>query len=376
LAGLRILLALTSHGLGHLTRSLEVARALRDGFPSVELIVASSVPEARIAVDLPRPFEVHAVAYEPGTLQRSAFELDEPGTCQAYLRYASERETRLRDEEAFLRAARCDAVISDIPALPIRAAARLGLPALGVGNFTWDWILEPLLAGTDAEGIPALLADDYAHGRTQLVLPLGTDASPFPASEPAPLVSRRARLAPQQVRARLALPDDERTLVLVCPGGWDADDWGAIHVPGGAGLRWLTVGDLPVTSDAPLLGLPHALPDGVRFPDLVAAADVVLAKPGYGIASECLVHRTPMVAIERPGFRETPLLWQQFRRDAPGATLSLEAFFAGDWETAVRAALDCDTPFAAQPQDGAARLAERLGELLGIEAACGEGSTA
>jgi L-arabinokinase len=170
------------------------------------------------------------------------------------------------------------------------------------------------------------------------------------------------------VRERLGLPhrEGDRALVLVCPGGWDARDWGAIHVRGCDGLRMLTVGDLPITSDAPLLSLPHALPDGVRFPDLVAAADVVLAKPGYGIASECLLHRRPMVAIERPDFRETPLLWDQFLRDAPGAMLALDAFRAGTWEAALHAALDAPRDFTDPPTDGAERLARRMIDHFGL----------
>ena len=373
MSGPRILLATTSHGLGHLTRSLALAAALRRGFPTLELVLATTTPRGRVVLDLPPPFDLHAVGYEPGTLHRTAFELDPEATVRAYQAFADERAARLDEEVAFLRQSGCMAVVSDVPALPVRAAAVCGLPAIGVGNFTWDWILEPLLTGTPAEPVLRMLADDYAAGTMQWVLPLGTDASPFPESRPAPLVSRRASLAPDAVRSRLGLPaaadDDGRRLALVCPGGWSTDDWGAIHVPGCARWRFVTVGDLPVTSEAPRLSLPHALPEGVAFPDLVAAADVVLAKPGYGIASECLVHRTPMVSIERPGFRETPALWSAFRRDAPGAELSLEAFFAGAWGSALDEACACPTPFAPQPEDGAERLAALLGEQLGLEPA-------
>jgi len=367
--GHRILLALSSHGLGHLTRSLAVGCELRRLHRDVSLVVATTVPEAWVARDLPPPFGYRAIGYEPGTLHRNYFELDLEGTRAAYRRFLAEREERLLSEKRFLREAGCTAVVSDIPALPIRAASALGLPAIGLANFTWDWILEPLFERSGGDSVPEILASDYALGNAHLRLPFGPDTSPFPHSEPAPLVSRRAALEPAQLRRRLGLREEDAALAVVCPGGWHPDARNPIHVPDCEGFRFVTVGDLPVTADAPLHALAHELPAGVSFPDLVAAADVLLAKPGYGIASECVAHRTPLVTIERPEFRETPILVSQLRRLGPGSELSLADFFAGRWETALRAALTCDTPWAPVPADGARRVAQRLGELLELDAA-------
>jgi len=363
---LHILLALTSHGLGHLTRSLAIGSALRALEPSLELTVATTAPPERVALDLPGPFRHRPVDYEPGTLQRSCFELDVEGTRAAYRRVLAERASHLRAEKEFLRASGCHALVSDVPALPVRAAPELGLPAIGVSNFTWDWILAPLLEGSDASPACRLLADDYALGIRQLRLPFGPDTSPFQASEPAPLVGRCASLDSAEVRRRLGLPARESApLVVVCPGGWDPDGWAPIDIDGCDGLRFLTVGDLPVGGAAPVTSLPHALPEGVSFPDLVAAADVVLSKPGYGIASECVLHRTPLVAIERPGFRETPILLRQLRERGPCAELSLEDFFAGRWEGPLRTALDSDAHWKDCARDGAQVVAERVLALIG-----------
>ena len=360
----RILLALTSHGLGHLTRSLAIAREIRRAAPALEWVVASELPAAVIARDLPGRFEHLRVGCEPGTLQQSCFELDVPGTRRAYRAFEKQRASRLESERRFLAQSRCDALIVDVPALPVRAASDLGLPVLGVSNFTWDWILEPLLAAEDA-GMLRQLAQDYAAGTRQLVLPFGPETSPFPANEPAPLVSRRARLAPDETRTRLGLPPrEEAALVLVCPGGWSPVGWEPIRLQGCQGMRLLTVGDLPIRADVPVHALPNELAEGLCFPDLVCAADAVVAKPGYGIASECALHRTPLVAIERPGFRETPVLVDAFRRLGPCPALSLRDFFAGRWEAALAVALDSRAAWAAVPENGARQVAERILTLL------------
>ena len=332
-------------------------------------MVATTVPEARVALDLPRPFGYRAIDYEPGTLHHTCFELDLEGTRDAYKRFMAERDKRLRAEERFLRESGCSAVLSDVPALPVRAAARVGLLAIGIANFTWDWILEPIFAGHDTS-VPEQLAADYAQGTLHLRLPFGPEYSPFPRAETAPLVSRRAVLEPDAVRKQLGIPARQsEALVLVCPGGWGPDAWSHIHVPDCTGMRFLTIGDLPISADAPLQSLPHDLPPGISFPDLVAAADLVLAKPGYGIASECAGQRTALVSIERPGFRETPVLLEAFRRLGPCAEMSLGDFFTGRWEAPLRTALESGTSWSAVPADGARRVARRLGELLKLPAA-------
>lgn len=361
----RLHLAVTAHGLGHWTRSAAVARALRALRPELELHVSAALPEARLRRDLGGPFAHRAVAYEPGTAQRSCFEVDVEATRAAYRRYRAGRPAALEAEHRFLREAGVRAVLADVPALAVRAAAEAGLPAVVMGNFTWDWILEPYLEGTGLAELPALLAEDYAGARAHLRLPFGPERSPCPRSEAAPLVCRSASLPPAALRRRLGLPEREaRALVLVCPGGWDPEAWEPIRAPGAADLRYVTVGDLPVRAAAPLTALPHALPPGIELPDLVAAADVVLAKPGYGIASECLFHRTPAVFVERPGFRETPVLLEAMRAAGRCAALPLADFFAGRWEPALREALASRRPWRAPEAPGAPAVARRVAELL------------
>jgi L-arabinokinase len=126
------------------------------------------------------------------------------------------------------------------------------------------------------------------------------------------------------------------------------------------------VGDLPITADSPHTHLPHSLLPGLTFPDLVNAADAVIAKPGYGIASECVLHHTPMIAIERPDFRETPVLMQQLANLGPCAHMPLNDFFAGNWASYTERVLTDDTPWTSIPVNGAEKIALKLGEVFSL----------
>ena len=362
-----ILFAITSHGLGHLTRTLAVLREFLAAYPHMQAIVSTGVSRERVAIDLPEPFLYRQMEYEPGTAQKNCFEVDVDRTREACRAFFRTRKQKLRAEEDFIKKFRCQAVVSDIPALPVRAAANLGIPAVGLSNFTWDWILEPIFEGSKLEYIVEQLAEDYSRGQLHLRLPFSPNISPFSCSENVPLVGRMAKLSPAQVRQKLGIvSNDNRSLVVVCPGGWEPESWDSVYVKGCGEARFIMVGDLPISADVPTVHLPHHLPAGLIFPDLVQAADVVLAKPGYGIVSECVLHRTPVVLVERPDFRETPVLLRWMQEVGPHSEISLRDFFSGRWEEPIQQALTSSVSWKRFERDGAKSVALRLGSFFQI----------
>jgi hypothetical protein len=362
-------LALTSHGFGHATRLLAWARELAAIRPELQLIVSTLIEESRVARELHGvPFEWRPVGYEPGAMQKNCFEVDLEATRGAYRRFVSERPHRLGAELEFLRDRRIDAVIADAPALAIRAAGDLGIPGIVVSSFTWDWILEEMVAGTSESWIPEALREDYRVSTRHLLLPLGARESPCPVLESAPLIARRATRSRAEVLARLGITAlaEKLRLVLVCPGGWSASDWPTIEVRGCESFLLIFIGDLPIRTRGPHLHLPHWLPEGVEMPDLIAAADVVLTKPGYGIASECILARTALCGVERRDFREALLLVEDLRAAGPFSEISVKDFFAGRWEDPLLAAATSTVPWAEVADDGARRVAARIDELLAL----------
>jgi len=352
--------AITSHGLGHLTRAVAVANALHRQAPDVQLAFSTTISEELLRKEMAFPFHYRACSYEPGTAQKNCFELDLQGTRQAYREFFDGHAARLKEEEVFLNEVNCTAVVSDASALAIRAASRRGIPNLVLANFTWDWILEPILTSPEDLKILNALRSDYASGMLHLQYPFGPTSSPLPRALPVPMVSRRAQLSGDEVRAILKLPpsdQDSLRLALVCPGGWEPDAWETIEVKDCSAYRFVFVGDLPVSSPQPGVHLAHDLPPEIRFTDLLAAADIVLTKPGYGMASECVQHTTPMLSIERPEFRETALLLDQLREMGPVGEISLDEFFAGHWKAALDHTLAQKTPWKVQDPHSADKVA-------------------
>src|SRR5262249_20104799 len=101
------------------------------------------------------------------------------------------------------------------------------------------------------------------------------------------------------------------------------------------------------------LAPPREPPDGLRYEDLVAAADVVVSKPGYGIVSECIANDTALLYTSRGRFAE----YDVFVREMPAFLrcryVSPEDLLAGRWGAAIEELLSMPAPSARHRVDGA-----------------------
>lgn len=362
----RLAVAVTGHGFGHATRTAAVLQGLLELRPSLDVTVSSTSPRRLFENVLKKRFAYRQQAYEPGTVQKNCFEVDANATLRLYRHYSEEREARLRAETEFLRSGGFSGLLADIPAIAIRAAADAGIPAAGLWNFTWDWILEPILSESRTpdptlRSLPAILHEDYSLAGLHLRLPFSPRETSLAKVEDAPLVGRKSMATREATLERVGLaPDDGRPVVLVAMGGWDCGDWRPISVDDCTDMRFLVVGDVPLESRSETRAIPASLGKGYSFCDLVAACDVVLSKPGYGIASECILNKTPLLGVERRGFREAPELVRDMSMLGHFREISLEDFFAGRWNTHLREILAERHVRQAAREDGASKIAERL----------------
>ena len=72
---------------------------------------------------------------------------------------------------------------------------------------------------------------------------------------------------------------------------------------------------------------------GVRYEDLVGAAEAVVTKPGYGIISECIANDAAMLYTSRGHFPEYDVLVEEMPKYLRSAFISHDDLFAGKWES-------------------------------------------
>ena len=103
---------------------------------------------------------------------------------------------------------------------------------------------------------------------------------------------------------------------------------------------------------------------GVRYEDLVGAAEVVVTKPGYGIISECIANDTAILYTRRGHFPEYDVLVEEMPKYLRSAFISQDDLFAGKWESPLDKLLAQPKPKKKPETNGADVAAEILLKAL------------
>jgi len=285
-----ILYYISGHGFGHASRAIELIRELRAQRPDARVVVRTSVPRWLFAPIAGGTVEVQALETDPGVVQTDSLHVDEEQTARNAGRFFADFDRRAAIEAELIRGVGADLVAGDIPPLAFAAAERAGVPSVAIGNFTWDWIygIYPAFERVAPDVKPAIRRA-YATATHALRLPLHGGFEPMAGRVvDIPFIARRSARDRAQTRRRLGIAGD-RPVLLPSFGGH------GVNLPLEALRRSerFTIIE-PVREPA----------DGLLYQDLVAAADVVVSKPGYGIVSECVANATALLYTSRGRFVE------------------------------------------------------------------------
>jgi len=337
---MHIVFYISGHGFGHASRDIEVIDAIADQRQrsAVEVTARTTVPawlfgRARTRVDV-QPLES-----DIGLVQFDSLRFDERESARRSAEFYGTFDQRIADEARALVALGADLVVGDIPPLAFAAADRAGVKSVAFANFTWDWIygIYPAFGQLAPDVIPTIRRA-YAKATKALRLPFHGGFEPMAdVTVDIPLVARRSHRDPADTRRLLGV-DAGRPLVLACfsaygpPIGYD-------------GVR--------AGNDFTLLTVEHLPPHDLLYEDLVAAADVVVSKPGYGIVSECIANDTALLYTSRGRFVEYDVLVAEMPRVLRCREISQEDLFAGRWANAIAQLLAQPAPHERPRLDGA-----------------------
>ncbi len=323
---------ITAHGFGHAVRSLEVIKALRKLAPHAGITIVSAIPSFLVAQNLAEPLQHRRQALDIGMVQHDNLRLDLEASFWALQAQNNRHQTLIEEELRFFQQQRITAVVSDVAFLPFVAAARYGIPNVGMGNFTWDWIYQHYAAKDRRwQGLVDWVRECYQYCELFLELPMHGDCSACPRVVPVPLVARHAGRNREEVRSILGIASETRVYLV---------SFTALDLSVEALQRLEQIRGMVLLYRAPLvLELANAYRvDGIdlTYADLVGAVDAVITKPGYGIVADCLAQGTPMIYTDRGDFPEYDILVKEMSRQLPVVYLPSTDLYAGRWETALQ----------------------------------------
>lgn len=357
-----VLCYITGHGFGHLAQAAEVLIALARRWPTSRFTVATSLPESvvrrRIEAGI-HADRLHVVA-EPtgadiGMRMFDAVTVDVAASRQAYDEILANWETHIATLRRQIASLRADLVLSNIAFLPLEAAQRAGLPAIAFCSLDWASIHARYCAELPGDKVvQRKLIDAYNRADAFIQLTPHLDM---------PLFERRHSVAPvgrrgthRRAALREATQCGDKLLGLVAMGGMPVSIPYA-HWPRQAELHWIISGEQPQRDD-----MVRAETLGFAFEDLLASADFVVSKTGYGISVEAALNATPILYLPRPDWPEEPGLLHWNQKHNRTGVIDRDQLKRGDLPPAYLAALrqPAPAPLKASGAEDASRIIASL----------------
>ena len=305
-------------GYGHAARDIALIRELQEALHA-EVVVKTGSPAVFMSCSLPG-VEVISGQNDPGVVMEGAA-VDRERTLAAVEQWLASWEDYIAAEKAFLHDRGIELVLSDIAPQPFLAAEELGIPSLGISNFTWHLIYTHLFGKTE---LTDRIAEAYRAADGALLLPLHDPMEIFCDRHEVGLVARPVTRDRMEIRRLCGLSEGE---ILVYLGGGQSLDPAAFQ-----GIRTaLSECTLLVPSWTEIPGTVGIPPGETETQDWIAACDLVVSKPGYSTISEAIQANVPMALFRREGFAEDDYLIGGVENLGIGKEVSAAAVLDGSW---------------------------------------------
>ncbi|OGP51539.1 MAG: hypothetical protein A2Y79_08490 [Deltaproteobacteria bacterium RBG_13_43_22] len=324
----KVVYYISGHGYGHAVRSIQIINELIK--LGCKVIIKTTTPVFLFKEGLSRPVEILFEGFDVGLEQIDNIRFDLEKTKKSVIKLLASAEERIRKEQKFFSDQGISGIVCDIPFIPLAAAGRLGLPSVGISNFSWDWIYAHY-GKWDPEwySLSEAIRGYYREGDLLLRLPFYGKMEAFRRIEDIPLVTRRSEKEKDRIRLALDLPQD-RKIGLVGFSQVELHDQGAKKIEQ-LSSEYLFLIRPPLNLESNIF---RKVEGGeFSFIDLVCAADLVITKAGYGIVADCLSHGTPMIYSDRGEFPEYPILVEGIKSHLSCCYMPKEDLYSGNWES-------------------------------------------
>ncbi len=336
----------SGHGFGHASRSIEVINAILARRPETRIGVRTSAPRWLFDLTVKGKVAFSTLECDTGIVQVDALTLDEADSIRRASAFHTELVTRAASETRMLRELGAGLIVGDIPPLAFAVGGSAGIPSVAIGNFTWDWVYADYPRVRLAPSLLPAVRGAYAKASISLRLPMHGGFENMNNVTDIPFIARHAAKTRDEVCKALKLPT-EKPIVLASFGGYGLPGLDTDQLAKFKKYTVIMTANVPLArsrKDAAATERKGAFisvneeamyDTGVRYEDLVGAAEVVVSKPGYGIISECIANDAALLYTSRGHFPEYDVLVEEMPKYLRTAFISHDDLFAGKWESSI-----------------------------------------
>ena len=370
-----IVFYISSHGFGHASRSIEVINAILAQRPEVRIGVRTAAPRWLFDLTVKGKVTFSTLETDTGVVQIDALTLDEADSIRRAAAFHSDLVTRAASETRALRELGTGLIVGDIPPLAFSVGAAAGIPSVGLGNFTWDWVYADYPRVRLAPSLLPAIRGAYAKASMALRLPMCGGFESFSNVKDIPFVARHSTRTREEVCKLLKIPAD-KPIVLSSFGGYGLPGLDTGLLAKFKKYTVITTANVPLSrarKETPLTERKgsfisineEALYDaGIRYEDLVLAAEAVVTKPGYGIVAESIANDAAVLYTSRGHFPEYDVIVEEMPKYVRSAFVSHDDLFDGKWEPHLDKLLAQSKPKKKPETNGADVAAEILLKAL------------
>ena len=344
----RILVDISAHGFGHLSQAVPVIEALAERHHNLTFLVRSGHPRAVVGARCPVPHEYVQEPVDVGQIMVNATTPDLEETLAAYYHLHADWRQSVEQAARRMEFLSPDLVLADVSYISLAAAARVGVPGIGLCSLNWADVFRAYYPAEEA--IHTEILEAYAEAelfiRVEPAMPmidLDNTVSVGPIGRSAP--PRRADLD-----TALGICHGG-TVVMVSLGGIPFD-LPIQHWPTVSGVHWIIDCQAPPRPDV------HSLEEtGLTFHEALASVDTLAIKLGYGLSVEAALAGRPILYLRRGHFPDESSILEWIEGRIPAIEIDSRRLITGDLERPLRELLAMPAGLGAQAT-GAAEAAE------------------
>nr|WP_304220109.1 glycosyltransferase family protein [Fredinandcohnia onubensis] len=290
---------ISDYGYGHAARSVAIIRKLIDIKEDIRIIVCHSYALDFLKQSLiDSRVEFKKVQTDIGYfLKEGSIQPDKDAMNVEYRRYISGWNQQIHNEIDFLTSQQVNLVISDISPLPFEAAHTIDIPSIGISNFTWYTAYQYLIQSTFLE--PYRLAYEKMNYFYELA---GSDEPPWNNQKiDYGFYAREVDLDEICAIRNTVNPNGDKKIVFFGLGmKMDLQDLENLPIWDSSECTFIVSANVPVNRKNV-----HRIPANyLESQNFIAASDLVVTKAGWGMVSEAVCSKVPLLIVDRKGMKE------------------------------------------------------------------------
>ncbi|WP_074432813.1 glycosyltransferase [Neobacillus jeddahensis] len=288
---------ISDYGYGHAARSIAVIRELLN-VPEVNIIICHSFALPFIQESLvSERVRFRNIKTDLGYfLEKDSIHPDKARLLAEYQAFVGNWEERIQEESDFFRLNQVDLVVSDISPLPFEAAESLGIPSVGVSNFTWYTAYHELIDDHELQ----TFRQAYQQMTYFFSLAGSREIWQVPTKQYG-FFSRDIDAEEVQRIRKMADPKGNKKVIFLGLGmKIDVDTLNQLPIWQSPDCVFLVSSNVHVDRSN-VFQIPE---DYIESQHYLAAADLVISKAGWGMIGEAINANVPLLILDRPSMKE------------------------------------------------------------------------